>query len=139
MFRKDLVNKNWLANSFRIVRKRNDLPENFVKQSLANITRVARITNLTKFQTQKEKRQKRAPKFPQKGQISSNKDFSCYLKTPRNKYLKNNKKNKFKKNSRLREKTSQEDPREGLKFRKNRKSNEEFLFDPKPPGNMHPF
>ena len=49
MSRKDLVNKNWLANSFRNFRKRNDSPENFVRQSLANITRVARITNLTKF------------------------------------------------------------------------------------------
>ena len=65
MSRKDLVNKNWLANSFRNFRKRNDSPENFVRQSLANITRVARITNLKKFQTQKEKKPKRAPKIQQ--------------------------------------------------------------------------
>ena len=32
MSRKDLVNKNWLANSFRNFRKRNDSPENFVRQ-----------------------------------------------------------------------------------------------------------
>ena len=49
MYWKDLVNKNWLANSFRNFRKRNNSPGNFVRQSLANITRVARITNLTKF------------------------------------------------------------------------------------------
>ena len=65
MSRKDLVNKNWLANSFGNFRKRNDSPENFVRQSLANITRVARITNLKKFQTYKEKRPKRAQKIPQ--------------------------------------------------------------------------
>ena len=41
----DLENKNWLANSFRNFRKRNDPPVNFVRQSLANITRVARINN----------------------------------------------------------------------------------------------
>ena len=40
------MNKNWLANSFRNFRKRNDSPENFVRQLLANITRVARIANL---------------------------------------------------------------------------------------------
>ena len=50
MSRNDLVNKlNWLANSFRNFRKRNDSLENFVRQSLANITRVARIINLTKL------------------------------------------------------------------------------------------
>ena len=49
MSTKDLVNKNWLANSFRSFRKRNNSSQNFVGQSLANITRVARITNLTKF------------------------------------------------------------------------------------------
>ena len=49
MSRNDLVNKNWLANSFRNFCKRNDSPENFVRQSLANITRVARINNLKKI------------------------------------------------------------------------------------------
>ena len=49
MSRDDLVNKNWLANSFRNFCKRNDSPENFVRQSLTNITRVARITNLKKI------------------------------------------------------------------------------------------
>ena len=49
MSRDDLVNKNWLANSFRNFCKRNDSPENFVIQSLASITRVARITNLKKI------------------------------------------------------------------------------------------
>ena len=44
MSRNDLLNKNWLANSFRNFCKRNDSPEQFVRQSLANITRVARIT-----------------------------------------------------------------------------------------------
>ena len=39
----------------------------------------------------------------------------------------------------IREKTGQEGPREGLKFRKNRKSNEEFLFCPKTPGDVHPY
>ena len=34
---------------FKNFRKRNDSLENFVRQSLANITRVARITNLKKF------------------------------------------------------------------------------------------
>ena len=29
--------------------------------------------------------------------------------------------------------------REGLKFRKNRKGNEEFLFCPKTTGNVHPY
>ena len=45
----DLVNKNWLANSFRNFCKRNDSSGNFVRQSLANITRVARITNFKKI------------------------------------------------------------------------------------------
>ena len=49
MSRDDLVNKNWLANSFRNFRKRNEPPENFVRQSLVNITRFARINNLKKF------------------------------------------------------------------------------------------
>ena len=49
MSRNDLVNKNWLANSFRNFRKRNDPPENFARQSLANITIVARINNLKKI------------------------------------------------------------------------------------------
>ena len=48
MSRNDLLNKNWLANSFRNFCKRNDFPENFVRQSLTNITRVARITNFKK-------------------------------------------------------------------------------------------
>ena len=48
MSRNDLLNKNWLANSFRNFCKRNDFPENFVRQSLANMTRVARITNFKK-------------------------------------------------------------------------------------------
>ena len=39
MSRNDLVNKNWLANSFRNLCKRNYSPENFVIQSLANITK----------------------------------------------------------------------------------------------------
>ena len=49
MSRNDLVNKNWLTNSFCNFSQRNDSPGNFVKQSLVNITRVARITNLTFF------------------------------------------------------------------------------------------
>ena len=49
MPRNDLVNKNWLANSFRNFRKRNGSPENVVRPVLANITRVAGITNLKKF------------------------------------------------------------------------------------------
>ena len=60
------------------------------------------------------------------------------LKTPSNKYLKNSKNNKFNKlNFRLREKTGEEGPREGIKFRTNRKSNKEFVFYPKTPGNIH--
>ena len=38
-----------LANPLRTFRKENNSPENFVRQSLANIARLARITNLTKF------------------------------------------------------------------------------------------
>ena len=49
MSRNDLENKDWVANSFRNFCKRNDSPENFVRQSLANITGVVRITNLKKF------------------------------------------------------------------------------------------
>ena len=49
MSRNDLMNKNWLANAFRNFRKRNDEPENFVSQSLVNITRVARIKSLKKI------------------------------------------------------------------------------------------
>ena len=39
----------------------------------------------------------------------------------------------------IREKKRPEGPRKGLKFRKNRKSNKEFLFYPKTPGNIHPY
>ena len=57
------MNKNWLANSFRNFRKRNDSPENFVRQSLANITRVARINSLKKkSRLRKRKSQKGQPK-----------------------------------------------------------------------------
>ena len=56
------MNKNWLANSFRNFRKRNDAPENFVRQSLANITRVARINSLKKnLDLEKEKAKKGPP------------------------------------------------------------------------------
>ena len=65
MSRNDLVNKNWLANSFRNFRKRNDSLENFVRQSLANITRVARITKFLDLEREKAKRD---PKIPQKAQ-----------------------------------------------------------------------
>ena len=58
MSRNDLENKNWLANSIRNFRKRNDSPENFVRQSLANITRVARINSLKKSRLRKRKGQK---------------------------------------------------------------------------------
>ena len=58
-------------------------------------------------------------------------DFSCYLKTPSNQYLKNSNNDKFNKILDLEQKTGHEGPREGLKFRKNRKSNKEFLFYPK--------
>ena len=66
MFRKDLVNKNWLANSFRNFRKRNDSPENFVRQSLANITRVARINNLKKILDLERKKAKNGLENPPK-------------------------------------------------------------------------
>ena len=53
----------YVANSFRNFCKRNDSPENFVRQSLANITRVARITNLKKkSRLRKRKGQKGPPK-----------------------------------------------------------------------------
>ena len=65
MSRNDLVNKNWLANSFRKFCKRNDSPENFVRQSLANITRVARITNFKKSRLRKRKG-KKAPRKSRK-------------------------------------------------------------------------
>ena len=41
-----------ISNSFfplKMLRKKNDSQENFVRHSLANTARVARITNLTKF------------------------------------------------------------------------------------------
>ena len=66
MSRKDLVNKNWLANSFRNFRKRNDSPENFVRQSLANITRVARINNLKKILDLERKKAKNGLENPPK-------------------------------------------------------------------------
>ena len=66
MSRKDLANKNWLANSFRNFRKRNDSPENFVRQSLANITRVARITNLKKILDLEREKAKKGPENPAK-------------------------------------------------------------------------
>ena len=66
MSRNDLVNKNWLANSFRNFRKRNDSPENFVRQSLANITRVARITNLKKILDLEREKVKKGPENPAK-------------------------------------------------------------------------
>ena len=66
MSRIDLVNKNWLANSFRNFRKRNDSPENFVRQSLANITRVARITNLKKILDLEREKAKKGPENPAK-------------------------------------------------------------------------
>ena len=61
MSRIDIVNKNWLANSFRNFRKRNDSPENFVRQLLANITRVARITNLKKNLDLEREKAKKGP------------------------------------------------------------------------------
>ena len=60
------MNKNWLANSFRNFCKRNDSPENFVRQSLANITRVARITNFKKILDLEREKEKSAPKIPAK-------------------------------------------------------------------------
>ena len=66
MSRDDLVNKDWLANSFRNFCKRNDSPENFVRQSLANITRVARITNLKKILDLEREKVKKGPENPAK-------------------------------------------------------------------------
>ena len=66
MSRIDLVNKNWPANSFRNFRKRNDSRENIVRQSLANITRVARITNLKKILDLKREKAKKGPENPAK-------------------------------------------------------------------------
>ena len=66
MSRNDLVNKNWLANSFRNFCKRNDSPENFVRQSLGNITRVARITNLKKILDLEREKAKKGPENPAK-------------------------------------------------------------------------
>ena len=66
MSRNDLVNKNWLANSFRNLCKRNYSPENFVIQSLANITRVARITNLKKILDLEREKAKKGPENPAK-------------------------------------------------------------------------
>ena len=66
MSRNDLVNKNWLANSFRNFCKRNDSPENFVIQSLANITRVARITNFKKILDLEREKAKKGPENPAK-------------------------------------------------------------------------
>ena len=60
------MNKNWLANSFRNFRKRNDSPENFVRQSLANITRVARINNLKKILDLERKKAKNGLENPPK-------------------------------------------------------------------------
>ena len=66
MSRNDLVNKNWLANSFRNFRQRNDSPEMFVRQSLVNITRVARITNLRKNLDLGREKTKKGPENPAK-------------------------------------------------------------------------
>ena len=60
------MNKNWLANSFRNFRKRNDAPENFVRQSLANITRVARINSLKKNLDLEREKAKKGPPKPRK-------------------------------------------------------------------------
>ena len=59
-------NENWLANSFRNFRKRNDSPENFVRQSLANITRVARINSLKKNLDLEREKAKKGPPNPAK-------------------------------------------------------------------------
>ena len=66
MSRNDLVNKNWLAHSFRNFRKRNDSPENFVRQSLANITRVVRMTNFKKILDLEREKVKKGPENPVK-------------------------------------------------------------------------
>ena len=60
------MNKNWLANSFRNFCKRNDAPENFVRQSLANITRVARINRLKKNLDLEREKAKKGPPNPAK-------------------------------------------------------------------------
>ena len=60
------MNKNWLANSFRNFRKRNDAPENFVRQSLANITRVARINSLKRNLDLGREKTKKGPPNPAK-------------------------------------------------------------------------
>ena len=60
------MNKNWLANSFRNFRKRNDAPENFVRQSLANITRVARTNSLKKNLGLEREKAKKGPPNPAK-------------------------------------------------------------------------
>ena len=60
------MNKNWLANSFRNFRKRNDSPENFVRQLLANITRVARITNSKKYSRLRKRKGQKRPRKPRK-------------------------------------------------------------------------
>ena len=79
MSRIDLVNKNWLANSFRNFRKRNDSPENFVRQLLANITRVARITNLKKYFRLKKRKGKKGPR--KSGKIKGAKVTRIFLAT----------------------------------------------------------
>ena len=66
MSRNDLMNKNWLANSFRNFRKRNDARKNFVRQSLANITRVARINSLKKILDLEREKAKKGPENPAK-------------------------------------------------------------------------
>ena len=56
------MNKNWLANSFRNFRKRNDASRNFVRQSLANITRVARINSLKKNSRLRKRKGQKGPR-----------------------------------------------------------------------------
>ena len=51
---------------FKNFRKRNDSLENFVRQSLANITRVARITNLKKNLDLEREKAKKGPQNPAK-------------------------------------------------------------------------
>ena len=79
MPRNDLVNKNWLANSFRNFRKRNDSPENFVRQSLANITRVARINNLKKILDLRKRKGQKGPRKSHK--IKGAKETRIFLAT----------------------------------------------------------
>ena len=63
---------------------------------MTNIAKIAKITNVTKFETQKEKKSRRASKFCEcLKNRKSNKDFSCRLKIPSNKYRKNSKNNNF--------------------------------------------